>query len=289
MKKIYYFTFLFINLISPPIFGAVVEHFQMPAWIETENGKKAMRIGMQIKAKRAVITGDSGKVHIKMEEGSTLKIGSKAKVNVIKIAPAKTKSGIFKSVIHIIQGAFRFTTAAKARYKKRNIHFKIRTITAGIRGTDIWGKSVPEKDFICLLEGKIEVQHKDSHPQTMQGAYTFFVAERGKKAKPIAPISKKKVKKWAKTTNIQKGKGKITKGGRYILNIFSAQKQSYAKKWQRRLDKAGFAIDIKEVIVQGKYWYRLSIHHISSIQDARFLEKKLDQIYAFNSGWISKK
>jgi hypothetical protein len=123
----------------------------------------------------------------------------------------------------------------------------------------------------------------------MQDAYTFFVAERGKEAKQIAPVPIEKVKKWSKITDLEKGKGTIIQGGRYILNIFSAQKQHYAKRWQAKLDKAGFAIDIKEVMVVDKLWYRLSINHIASMQDAQFLETKLDQRYAFNSGWISKK
>jgi len=30
-------------------------------------------------------------------------------------------------------------------------------VTAGVRGTDLWGKATPEREFIVLIEGRITV------------------------------------------------------------------------------------------------------------------------------------
>ena len=32
-------------------------------------------------------------------------------------------------------------------------------MTAGIRGTDLWGSSDAERDLVCLVEGRITVTH----------------------------------------------------------------------------------------------------------------------------------
>jgi hypothetical protein len=34
------------------------------------------------------------------------------------------------------------------------------TITAGIRGTDLWGKADATRDIVCLIEGRITVERE---------------------------------------------------------------------------------------------------------------------------------
>ena len=34
---------------------------------------------------------------------------------------------------------------------------RVATVTAGIRGTDLWGKSAADRQIVCLIEGRIEV------------------------------------------------------------------------------------------------------------------------------------
>jgi len=288
MKQYQLFLIMILSCITTQAFSAVIENFQMPAWIEINGQKKAIRINMKVNEKQPITTGESGKAYITMEEGSILKIGPKSKVNIIKLTPVKTEKSVFKSVVSIVRGAFRFTTSDKAKKRQRDIRFKVRTITAGIRGTDIWGKSTPERDFVCLLEGNITVQHENETEQTMAKPLTFFVANRGQPAKKIATVPLNELKKWAKSTDTQVGEGRINKKGRYTLNLKSFNRRFYAQRWQNKLDKAGYAADIREIPIAGKIWYRLSINFIASYRDAAFLSKKLKKQGSFNSAWIGK-
>ena len=42
---------------------------------------------------------------------------------------------------------------------ERDVRVKVNAVTAGIRGTDVWGKSESDRDIVCLLEGRIDVSH----------------------------------------------------------------------------------------------------------------------------------
>lgn len=287
-KLIQSLGFYFIMMPSLAV-SAVVETFQMPAWINLDGEKKAMRIGMQIQQQTAVETGDGGKVYIEMEEGSRLKVGPKSAVKVLTLkTKEQTSNNIFKSVINIVRGAFRFTTNARYKSRKRDITFKVRAITAGIRGTDIWGKSVPEKDFICLLEGAIKIKKNGEAEQEMNHPATFFVVKRNQPSSPIKPVAPKLIKKWSKITDTLKGQGTIIKNGRYHLNLLSFKNPKYTKKWQNRLEQDGFATDIKQIELNGTTWHRLSINLIKSYQDALFLQQKVNQLYEFKSSWINR-
>ena len=63
----------------------------------------------------------------------------------------------------MVSGAFRFTTQALSRFHgERDVKVRIVTITAGIRGTDLWGKADKTRDIVCLIEGKITVSASDA-------------------------------------------------------------------------------------------------------------------------------
>lgn len=89
---------------------------------------------------------------------------------------------------------------------------RVATVTAGIRGTDIWGKTEPERDFICLLEGRIGVSHQDGDAREMSEPLTFYVAPRGQPPKGIEKADPETVKQWAAETEIQAGAGALRRG-----------------------------------------------------------------------------
>ena len=62
--------------------------------------------------------------------------------------------------LEVAKGAFRFTTGVFGNPRaERDVNVKFGTITAGVRGTDLWGRSVNSDDLVCLLEGGITVRH----------------------------------------------------------------------------------------------------------------------------------
>jgi hypothetical protein len=91
---------------------------------------------------------------VKLSEGSLVKLGENAHLELKELEPSDS---LFKAALGVLQGAFRFTTAAVAKNRRRDISISVATVTAGIRGTDLWGKSSPDKQIVCLIEGKVEV------------------------------------------------------------------------------------------------------------------------------------
>src|SRR5262249_39986566 len=75
------------------------------------------------------------------------------------------------------RGAPRFTTDLFARREAaRDVKIRIASVTAGIRGTDIWGKSDDRRDLVCLIEGKVEVSRGSDAPVTLDQPLDFYVA-----------------------------------------------------------------------------------------------------------------
>ena len=87
-----------------------------------------------------------------------MKLGENVEIGLN--AFGRRDDGVFTAGLDVVKGAFRLTTDLFRRYLvKRAINVRIGTVTAGIRGTDIWGRSDGERDFVCLLEGHITASH----------------------------------------------------------------------------------------------------------------------------------
>src|SRR3972149_3437946 len=117
--------------------------------------------------------------------------------------------------MNVFQGAFRFTTDAVRAQRRRNISITIATVTAGKRGTDLWGKAASDKDIVCLIEGKIEVQRGQEQAIVMDQPLSFYIAPRGAPALPVAPVDPAQLRQWAAETEIASGAGAARRGGKW--------------------------------------------------------------------------
>lgn len=165
--------------LAGPAMGApagVVEAVQEPAWIDRGGKSEPLKAGMAIEAKDALRTGDDGRVRMKLAEGSTVKVGSRASFVIEKAEPS---GGVFKATLVAASGAFRFTTDPARKGEPRDIEIKALNATAGIRGTDLWGKSARERTFIVLIEGKIEVSSPGSPAVTIDQPLDYYVHRAG--------------------------------------------------------------------------------------------------------------
>lgn len=75
--------------------------------------------------------------------------------------------GFFDGAFNVLTGAFRFTTGLAGAERRRDVRFRVGTVTAGIRGTDIWGKAMEDvTDMILLIEGDTEMA-MEGHDRSM--------------------------------------------------------------------------------------------------------------------------
>lgn len=72
----------------------------------------------------------------------------------------------------------------------------------------------------------------------------------------------------------------------YSINIGAFQKAATAEKKAERLRNEGVTVDINEVVVDGKNWYRLTIPGFTSMQEAQRFSENLKKQFGIKSVWI---
>ena len=184
---------------------AVVDAVQAPAWRDRDGRAEALAPGMEVQSRDRIRTGEGSRVYLRLADGSTVKLGENGTLLAERLGPGDSK--FFSAALDVAKGAFRFTTDKLRKLSQRDVTIRVATVTAGIRGTDIWGKTEPERDFVCLLEGRITVSHKDGDTREMNEALTFYVAPRNQPPKGVEAADPETVRKWAAETEIAAGQG----------------------------------------------------------------------------------
>ncbi len=160
--------------------AAVVEGVQMPAWIERPGGGRVpVAPGMELKAGDQVRTGTNSRLLVKLSEGSLVKLGENGSLRIAEVDAGG--GSLFKAALGVAEGAFRFTTDALQKNRRRDVRITVATVTAGIRGTDLWGKSDrADRQIVCLIEGVIEVGAAGETPVVMDQPRQFYRREQGR-------------------------------------------------------------------------------------------------------------
>lgn len=248
--------------------AAIVESVQMPAWVERAGKQMPAAPGMELIATDAVRTGAGARLYIKLAEGSVLKLGENAKLQLLDLVPER--SGVFRAALDVLAGAFRFTTEAIAKPRPRDFKLRVSTVTIGIRGTDLWGRSTPQDEIVCLIEGKIEVAAADEKPILMEQPRQFYQREKGK-TQPLSVITSERLGELAKETEIAPGSGASRRGGKWSVTLAQADSKAAAGTLLEKLHAAGYAAESK---AQGKR-YVVRIAQLPSKAEADALAARL--------------
>lgn len=234
----------------PPARVAAV---QMPAWIEHHGRSEPLAVGMAVGNGDRIRTGDDARSYIKLAEGSTVKLGANAQLAFFTHSLKPQTQ--FKGALDVLAGAFRFTTDALKRVKSREVAIRVGTATAGIRGTDVWGRANPQEDLICLIEGRIEVKHAAlAAPIEMSQPLTVFAARRGAAPQPLTEVDPVRLRGWARETEIEIGDGAVRTGGRRRLLLGSHGSEAAALAQYDQVRLAGFAARIVPHAAAGGNW-----------------------------------
>jgi hypothetical protein len=259
----------------PPVLAqpaAVVEGVQMPAWIERGGERKPLAIGMELKNGDSVKTGAGSRALVKLSEGSLVKLGENGSLLINEINAES--GGFFKAAMRVAEGAFRFTTDALSKVRRREVSIRVATVTAGIRGTDLWGKSSGERQTVCLIEGRIEVGAEGEPAVTMDQARQFYRREKGQTL-PLGFVTPEQLVEWSKETDIEAGKGAARRGGKWKVTLASAETQDAALALYDQVRDNGYAAEIRPAKVGDKLVYRVRIANLPSKDEAEALAAKL--------------
>ena len=250
--------------------GAIVEAVQMPAWVERNGESIPLAPGMALRDRDHVRTGEHSRLLLRMPEGSAVKLGENAGFALDSL---RMQRDSFAGAMRVVSGAFRFTTdlLAKVGGVRRNLDISVATVTIGVRGTDIWGKSTRDRDIVCLIEGRIQVQRGADAGFVMDQPMSYYVAPRRKPAMPVAPVPLDQFKEWAAETEIEPGRGAARRGGRWRVVLATVDTQEDALRVYDALRNAGYAADIDPQKVGEKSIYRIRLSHLPSRAEAQAL------------------
>lgn len=264
---------------SPQLAAQVlmVEGVVSPAWLERAGQRGPLTAGLVLAGKDIVMTGPGARALLRLAEGSAVKLGENARLGVDTLLDRRgTESRLVGAALDVARGAFRFTTGVFATPPAgRDVKIRVSAVTAGIRGTDVWGKSEPERDIVCLLEGRIDVEHGGRQFQ-MQEPLSFFIAPRAGEPAPVAPVSRAQVDTWAEETDIRAGSGSIRRDGKFGVDVLVTGDGTAAQQGRDRLREAGYPAAMETVRDSyGAVEYRVHIDGAASAGDARTLAEKL--------------
>ena len=256
---------------------AVVEGIQLPAWVTRDGKRQPLAIGTELQNSDEVSTGGNSRLLLRLGDGSVVKLGENGRLQLSDLMQ-KRKQGFLAATLKVLEGAFRFTTdvALKAR-GSRDITVQFPTITAGIRGTDIWGKNLGDKEVVVLIEGKITVTRTGDQPVEMKDPLTYLQAPKTGAA-TVEAVPMEQLKAWAAETEISDGAGALRKGGRWKLYLGNYQQQLEALSLYDSLRREGYPVRIQPGQADGGQIYRLRLAGFSSEQEANALGARLKQV-----------
>jgi hypothetical protein len=251
--------------------AAVVEGVQMPAWVERAGRTSPVAPGMALQAGDQVKTGAGSRLLVKLSEGSLVKLGENGTLRITEMAPSQD---LFKAAMRVLEGAFRFSTDLAAKQRRREVNITVATVTAGIRGTDLWGRSRNEREIVCLIEGRIEVGAEGEQPVVMDQPRQFYVRDKGK-TQPVGFVEPQQLNDWAKETEIERGKGAARLGGKWSVVLATAGNQRDALRVYDEVRKAGYPAEIRPSKDADKRSYVVRIRNLPSKAEAAALADSL--------------
>ena len=256
--------------------AAVVEAVQMPAWIERDGATQPLAPGMALRSTDSLRTGENARLLLRLSEGSSVKLGENGVLRLDTLQAPRQADGVFGAALNVLQGAFRFTTVAVKRLQRRDVTIRVATVTAGVRGTDVWGKAASDRDIVCLIEGRIEVQRDGEASFAMDEPLSFYIAPRGQPALPVQPVPAEQLQQWAAETEIAAGRGAVRQGGRWQVVLAASASANAVIEVYRAARAAGYAAELDSARRGGERIYEARIRGLPSREEAQALAASLE-------------
>lgn len=267
----------------------LVEGVNMPAWVTRSGRMEPLGIGARLKASDEITTAEGSRVLLRLADGSAVKLGENARFVVGSTAQKRNGANpLFQATLKVLAGAFRFTTSALAKVRsERDISIQFPTVTAGVRGTDLWGKADTDRDFVVLIEGKIGVRRGDDAEVAMSEPRSLYDAPKGAPTPPLTQITPELLDKYAAETEISAGSGAAQAGGRWKVTVSASESQAEALGAYDKLRGAGYAAAIAPLNRDGKTRFVVRVANLASEKDALQLALRLKLRLGFEAASVS--
>ncbi|MGE5615692.1 MAG: FecR domain-containing protein [Bacillota bacterium] len=257
----------------------VVEGVQYPAWLERNGEKVPLTPGTQLQAYDQLRTGRNARVQLKLPEGSAVKLGANAHFTIDRVED----TSVFRAALRVLTGAFRFTTDAAFKGRPRDVRIQVKNVTAGIRGTDLWGKSTDDRDLVCLLEGKISVG-AEGHPTVTLDKPNDFYQKPRHGAPVVSKVDEKQVRIWSEETEISSSGAAAREGGRWTVTAALFDARDPANALARTLRSQGYPAEMRAIDTG----FAVQIAGLSGREEAHALVADIERVEGVTSPSISE-
>jgi hypothetical protein len=264
--------------------AAMVEGVQMPAWIERNGVKSPLLPGMELKPGDKVITGGDSRAVLKLSEGSVVKLGANGQLRFVELNATQQ---LFKGVLDVLEGAFRFTTDVAGKSRRREVSIRAAQVTTGIRGTDVWGRAASGNEIVCLIEGDVEVSAPGDAPVRMNRPLQFYKRVAGQ-AQPVGTVDKAQIDKWASEVDLEAGKGVARAGGRVTLELARFDSRSQAVGLREEVRKAGYPAVMTPIRGKAQTTYVVRIRQLASRAEANAAAAQLRGKYGISEPKVAR-
>lgn len=276
--------------IAPQLSAAIsVDSMNYPVWAERGSNTLPLAPGDRLRNGDVVVTGDYGRVWLAADDGSVIKLGQGARFQIERAEIANQDgNGIFDAAFDVLRGAFRFTSSffTVRREVPHQADFKVGAVTVGVRGTDIWGRSAADEDFVALIEGSIEVASEGDAPQRMEQPLTLYRKAAGQPADGIVPVVPEVVGELALETELSQSAGIAGVDGDYQLVLASARSAIFDAAELEPFRRAGYPVRTDIAEVGGVQYTRIVLDGLVDRQAATNLRRVLVNEFSIDDIWI---
>ena len=252
---------------------ATIELVQLSASVE--RGKQILPLapGTELREGDRINTGAQSRVLLKLADGSYVSLGEKGSLFFDRMQVRN--DGMFDAAVFVAEGAFRFAAGAIGKFiGKRELTVSVNNVTAGIRGTDFWGKSSQEGDIVCVIEGKVEVTPPGERPFTLDEPLSYYALE-GNVSRPVRSVPVEQFREWAAETAEQDGRGIAGRDGKWKVTAASPKKIAEAFEVYSALRRAGYAAEIVPSKAGDERVYSVRLANFESEKDAKSVVESL--------------
>lgn len=269
---------------------AVVHAVQAPAWIERGGAIVALRAGAPLLAGDVIRTGPGGRVQVDLPEGSRVKLGEEVNFQAERLqGRSDERGGIFDAAFNVLKGAFRFTTGLAGAERRRDVSFRVGAVTAGIRGTDIWGKSMDDgTDLVLLIEGTVELSMESHATMNMQQPLQGVMMMPSGDMQMIEGMAMEDLQRYAAETEMNDDRAMMMDSGEWQLVVMSLRAQHVAERVAQSLVQAGFPASVQRANPGSGEWHRVVLSNLASVKDARMQGDILQGRFGIHGYWVTR-
>ena len=274
--------------VQPPS-GSLVTGVQSPAWLVHAGSSTPVMPGMQVGDGDTLRTATGGRVYLDLPEHSRVKLGENTEFTTPNLIMTHDEHGaMFKGVLHILKGVFRFTTSLVGKSEHRDLSIQVGVATIGVRGTDVWDHAGTDGSLVALLEGKISMDMPGHPGMTMEQPMHYMMMPAAGEMQMNVPVTQGNMSDWTAQTDVAPGAGVLTSDGHWMLALLSSTDPDDSTDLMWQLVEAGYPAEDTMVMVKGKAWHRLVIRQAASYKDAKALADRIKQQFPLMSPWVLK-